>query len=55
MRMFLGCSGLIQKRTTKRIVFPAVGIILLVLMFQNFTTNLLLKSKTLNLEIFAKY
>ena len=52
--MYLRCLVLIQKQVFGNILFFAVGIAFLMLMFQIFTHILLLKIKTLNSHISAK-
>ena len=49
--MYLRSSTLIQKQVSQNILSFAIGIIFLVLMFQIFTRNLLLKIKAVSLHI----
>jgi hypothetical protein len=51
MTMYLRSSTLIQKQVSQNILSFAIGITFLVLMFQIFTRNLLLKIKALSLHI----
>jgi hypothetical protein len=52
--MYLRCSALIQKQVSKNILFFAVDITFLMLVFQIFTFISLQKIKTLSLQIFTK-